>query len=409
MVADYEKSSAAIHVAPLQRAEAMHRLYRHLARERRHQSLDNKGKAIIHSALRPLVRLVRAWSPTRVHGPTVVQITGMPLWRQFLQQWLVAVRFDFSADTYYRYRLYQLDHIGDAVLFFPLNVHMTLRSYLYEHLNIDVTRLEDKRDFYRVCAKHGLPIPTTVAEFTNGAAHAWAGGSERVVLPQRDLFSKPAGSLEGKGAGRWIWQQSGHYVGENGQILTADELLGHLGTLSRSEPYILQERLTNHPTIAALGPRALCTARIVTCRGINRSPEHLVSIFRLPAATAAAAADNFAAGGFASPIDPATGTLGNAVRKDLRYAAIDFLEYPGSRQPFTGVHLPHWMAALEVCLQAHRFFSDFPSVGWDVAITPDGPVLIEGNHDWDVQLAQQPGCRPLGSTRFVESFHSFVS
>ena len=95
-----------------------------------------------------------SWSPTRAHGPTVVAITGMPLWQRFLQQWLVAVRFDFSADTYYRYRLYQLDHIGDAVLFFPLNVHMTLRNYLYAHLNMDVTRLEDKRDFYRICAKH---------------------------------------------------------------------------------------------------------------------------------------------------------------------------------------------------------------------------------------------------------------
>jgi hypothetical protein len=60
------------------------------------------------------------------------------------------------------------------------------------------------------------------------------------------------------------------------------------------------------------------------------------------------------------------------------------------------------MAGLELCLQAHPVFSDFPSAGRDVASTPDGPVLIEGDHDWDAQLAQQPGCRPLGNTRFAE-------
>ena len=55
------------------------------------------------------------------------------------------MRFDFTSDMYYRYRLYRLDHIGDAVLFFPLNVNMALRSHLYEHLDVDIARLEDKR------------------------------------------------------------------------------------------------------------------------------------------------------------------------------------------------------------------------------------------------------------------------
>lgn len=125
-------------------------------------------------------------------------------------------------------------------------------------------------------------------------------------------------------------------------MLTAHELIEHLGACSRSGPYILQERLINHPAIAALGPNALCTARIVTCREANGSPEHLVSIFRMPSATLTAPADNFDAGGFASPVDHTTGTLANAVRKDLRNAAVDCLEYPDSRRPFASFRLPHW-------------------------------------------------------------------
>lgn len=408
MMADSETFGSVADASLLRQAAALHRLHRHLVRERRRQALGSKGITIIHSALRPLSRLVRAWGSTRTYGPAVARVACVPLWRQFLDQWLLGIRFDFTYDSYYRYRLYRLDRVGDAVLFFPLNVHMALRDHLYRHLDVDPARLEDKRDFYRTCATHGLPVPVTVAEFVEGVGRAWPSGDRHVVLPARDLFSKPADSLEGKGAARWIWQETGHYRGEDGQSLREQDLLAHLEACSRSGPYILQERSTNHPAIAALGPSALCTARIVTCRGIDGSPEHVVSIFRMPAATLAAAADNFAAGGFASPIDHATGTLGNAVRKDLRDAAVDCLEYPGSKLPFVNFRLPYWDAALELSLQAHRVFSEFPSVGWDVAITPGGPVLVEGNHDWDVVLAQQPGCRALGRTKFVASYLSFI-
>lgn len=408
MVADYGRSDSVANAERLRQAAVLHRLHRHLVRERRRRSSDGKSNSIVHSVLRPLTRLVRAWGPTRAYGPAAARATRKPLWRQFLEQWLLAMRFDFSYDSYYRYRLYQLDHIGDAVLFFPLDMSMALRGYLYRHLDVDPKRLEDKRDFYRTCAVHGLAVPITVAEFAEGAARAWTAGGERVVLARCDLFSKPADSLEGKGAARWIWQESGHYLGEGGQMLTEQELLAHLEECSRSGPYILQERSTNHPVIAALGPNALCTARVVTCRNAEGSPEHLVSIFRMPAATLAAAADNFAAGGFASPINLATGMLGNAVRKDLHNAAVDYLEYPGSMQPFTSLRVPHWNEVLELCLRAHRVFSEFPSVGWDVAITPDGPVLVEGNHDWDVVLAQQPGSRALGLTKFAASYLSFL-
>lgn len=407
VAADYEGADPASDPSLLQRAASLHRLHKKIVREHRLQS-TGKGKMLFHALRQPLARLVRAWAPTQMYGPAVAHAASVPLWKQLLDQWLLATRFDFSYDSYYRYRLYRLNRVDDAALFFPLNVNMALRAHLYKCLDVDTAQLEEKRYFYRICAAHRLPVPVTVAEFSEGKAHAWSDVDDRIILPPCDLFSKPADALEGKGVARWIWDKSGHYRGEGGKTLTEDELLGQLATLSRSGPFVLQERLTNHPAIAALGPRALCTARIVTCQVAGGPPEHLVSIFRMPAATAKSVADNFAAGGFASPIDHATGTLGNAVRKDLRSAADDYFVYPGSTMALKAFRLPHWHAALELCLQAHRVFSQFPSVGWDVAITPDGPVLVEGNHDWDVVLAQQPGCRPLGRTRFVDSFLSFL-
>jgi hypothetical protein len=38
------------------------------------------------------------------------------------------------------------------------------------------------------------------------------------------------------------------------------------------------------------------------------------------------------------------------------------------------------------------------SIGWDIAITDDGPDLIEGNHNWDKVIWQRSvkkGLKPL--------------
>lgn len=83
------------------------------------------------------------------------------------------------------------------------------------------------------------------------------------------------------------------------------------------------------------------------------------------------------------------------------------LNTPGSMQSFSGFRLPYWNEALELCLQAHSMFSDFPSVCWDVAFTPEGPVLVEGNHDWDVVLAQEPGCGPPGGQTLLPAIFRF--
>lgn len=388
-------------------SRALHGLHRQLVRQRNRRSFTIASGAIIARGVRPLTSFVRAWRSTRTYGPDVARFAGVPMWRQLLHQWLIAVRFRFSSDAYYRYRLYRLRNLADAELFFPLNVNMALRSHLYQRLNADTSRLVDKRIFHRVCTAHQLPVAEIVAEFTDGCARAWPDGGE-VILPRYDLFSKPAASLCGEGVARWVWQESGHFRGEQAQMLSADELCGHLRALSHSEgSYLLQPRLTNHPAIASLSPGALCTARIVTCREVDGQPEHMLSVFRMPPESDDAPADNFALGGFASPIDGATGSLRDAVRKDLRYAAVDYPESLHSGRPFASYRLPQWDSALELCLRAHGVFSEFPSVGWDVAFTPAGPLLLEGNHDWDVVLAQQAGARPLGRTKFIDSYYSF--
>ena len=51
---------------------------------------------------------------------------------------------------------------------------------------------------------------------------------------------------------------------------------------------------------------------------------------------------------------------------------------------FEGFRIPYWNEVRELVKNVHAKLPDIRSIGWDVAITPNGPVLIEGNDNWEI-------------------------
>ena len=108
-----------------------------------------------------------------------------------------------------------------------------------------------------------------------------------------------------------------------------------------------------------------------------------------------------------APVDLATGRLGPALRREGRLLA------PTPRHPDTGVaiegfQLPHWEAVADLARRAHDVARGMPAVGWDVAITPDGPVLVEGNTTFDVDGLQAPAVGPLGRSPLVTAINAHL-
>ena len=56
-----------------------------------------------------------------------------------------------------------------------------------------------------------------------------------------------------------------------------------------------------------------------------------------------------------------------------------------------GREIPYWEKVLELCQQAAAIIPEIAFIGWDVAITPSGPILIEGNHDPDLDIMEFVG------------------
>ncbi len=63
-----------------------------------------------------------------------------------------------------------------------------------------------------------------------------------------------------------------------------------------------------------------------------------------------------------------------------------------------------WKETIEMIQEASLKVPEIHVVGWDVAITPDGPMLIEGNESCDTAVmqycfgAEEPGLKE----RFIE-------
>ncbi|MGH6892128.1 MAG: sugar-transfer associated ATP-grasp domain-containing protein, partial [Dongiaceae bacterium] len=60
--------------------------------------------------------------------------------------------------------------------------------------------------------------------------------------------------------------------------------------------------------------------------------------------------------------------------------------------------VPNWQEIKSVALAAHNACPDRLLVGWDIALTPDGAVLLEGNAYPDVDFLQRVHRCPLGSS-----------
>ena len=62
--------------------------------------------------------------------------------------------------------------------------------------------------------------------------------------------------------------------------------------------------------------------------------------------------------------------------------------HPDSGIIFDGYPLPFLKDAVDLCIKAHRLFYFNYIIGWDVAITDNGPLIVEANEKPGMNVAQ---------------------
>lgn len=135
----------------------------------------------------------------------------------------------------------------------------------------------------------------------------------------------------------------------------------------------LEELVVQHPEMNKLCDKSVNTMRIMTFNN-NGNPEIIWMGLRV--GNGINAIDNFHAKGMAINIDIETGKLfGNAIDKDLN----EYEYHPKTKVKFDGFQIPCFEEAKKMALEASLESDKILVVGWDVAISDKGPVIIEGN------------------------------
>jgi hypothetical protein len=217
------------------------------------------------------------------------------------------------------------------------------------------------------------------------------GEIEQQVHPAEldtDLFVKPVCGRGGKGAERWDRIGAERYRNPQGEELGREELFARLQRRSVTTPLLIQTRLRNHPELAPLNNDALSTVRVLTCLNEAGEPELVGAALRM-AIGGNHVVDNLHAGGIAAAVDLDSGRLGPASNLGAD-SSLGWIErHPNSDAPVTGVVLPMWDEVRMLAVRAHKAFDDRVLVGWDIAITPDGPMVVEANGTPDLDIMQR--------------------
>ncbi len=142
------------------------------------------------------------------------------------------------------------------------------------------------------------------------------------------------------------------------------------------EGFIFQDAIEQHPDLVAMTGDAVGTMRVVTTRDKNGIAP-LYTVWKVPSPRAMS--DNFwQSGSMVALIDDETGKVTRCnIGSGL---SAEFIEaHPVSGVAFAGFQIPHWDQVQRIACDGHGLFPEFGIVGWDIAVGPDGPVIIECN------------------------------
>lgn len=145
--------------------------------------------------------------------------------------------------------------------------------------------------------------------------------------------------------------------------------------LKETNQILLEQIIKQHEKINEIFNNCVNTIRIVTIVDLNDNIHIVFACMRI--GTGKGVVDNFNSGGISVVIDTEKGQLtGVGVNKKGE----TFSHHPDTNVKFNGFAIPFWQQSLDLVLKAAALSLPIRYIGWDVAITPEGPVLVEGNH-----------------------------
>jgi len=165
---------------------------------------------------------------------------------------------------------------------------------------------------------------------------------------------------------------------------------------------LAEEAVVQHPKMAGLFPGSVNTIRVGTLR-CGDAVHLLYTYLRMGNGTAPV--DNLNAGGLCAPVDTKTGIVTHA-GSDKAGSLYPYHPRTGCLIP--GFQIPFWQEISQLCTAAALRAEGMRYIGWDAAVTADGPLLIEGNNLPGFDILQLPAHLPPDRTGMLPRFRELL-
>lgn len=150
--------------------------------------------------------------------------------------------------------------------------------------------------------------------------------------------------------------------------------------LLEQKQFLVEQIIPQHEEMSALNSSSVNSLRIVSY--FDGTDVHVLA--RVLKMGNGGVIDNFAHGGMYTMLDEHG--IGLHAAFDILGDAYEIHPISGIRIP--GFQVPMYDKVLELVDEVSRVIPEIPYVGWDIAISPDRPVVIEGNYNTGVFQAK---------------------
>jgi hypothetical protein len=254
----------------------------------------------------------------------------------------------------------------------------------------------DKVLFHERCQARNIPTPPVLAVI---AAHTKKSSGDGLPVVEtaaqlqdllsgfgnRTLIIKDQHGAWGKGA-IMVSVRDGTIILHTGEEFSAEQIIRHCR--EHEANFIVQDFLKSDERVKPIMPGpALGTFRVVTVsRAVGSEISIPYAFAKIP--VAGNITDNFyhgSTGNLICGIHVETGRLMTAwgANNDTHGLLVEVDTHPDTGVRIPGFEIPDWVQMLAATRTAAGAFPELRTLGWDVALTSDGIVMLETNCNYD--------------------------
>ena len=242
--------------------------------------------------------------------------------------------------------------------------------------------IDDKIIFHDIMTQYGLPVPKRYFTFRGGVFRQDADlitdmEVDSIIkgISDERIFVKRFTGGAASGVSIFTKKENGIYVDKDGDIVNA----AMIRKKYTNQDFFFEKQIIQESVLSQFNPDTVNTIRVLTYK------DKVISA-AVRFGGKGSFVDNTAKGGVAVSLDIVTGKLQSYGMRE--YDLTRYTAHPDSHLKFENVFVTQWLDVKKLVEKTLKYLPYYKSVGFDVATTNNGPVIIEINTGAGIYLSQ---------------------